>query len=411
MKSIIYLIPLLLYFPPIIPNQETQPLLMVAFVIWTLFRTKIHRPRSATLFFSISLILAILVQTLVTGDISSAAPLLQMLVGPLILFGAIAARPETPSRRTLAIITISLTGIALLELFAPFVYGQVAHSILIRANVYDGHRGISLLTPEPTYAAISLIYLILLSLRSRTIYANNYLWIEWVLFFLLVMTFSTYIALFASVVAFVLWPRKLLLGIVVLFLFFVSIEFVSFDHEDSVRVVVAMSRLFAVDYFDLMVSINTLDPSLATRIIPVIASLVTPVISFVGFGMGCKSMGKIFDALSYDFVFQNEVLGPALLDGCLKPPSYLSAMGLGFGSVSVLLIILLVTLFLWAFQQRSYSIWLPSFAIGILLLIVQSQITNPIPWLLVYLAFVHKGSLSVQRNADTKQFLEAKPNI
>ena len=342
-----------------------------------------------TMFGGLVLSFVVLHMTMDMG-ISSSIVLLQMLLGPLVYFGTVAANAPPPSRKTLMMVTVLFVFFAALELVTPGLYGTVAGMLLDRVTVADGHHGISLLTPEPTYAAIALIYLVLLSQWSRQADDKRYAWIEWIQIILLLLTMSTYALVFLLALVIVRWPRTCGILVAVLILLVPNIGILEAENTDSIRAVVAISRLLSSDFSNLLPSLSMLDPSLGSRLITNFASFQAPTFSLSGLGLDCQAVPNAFDALGYDFVASNEVLAGVMEAGCLKPQSYGAAMALGLGFLAIPCAILLAVAVRSSTRhdQRQNTVWKPALAIALIMLTVQIQLTNPIPWLLVYFALM-----------------------
>lgn len=191
----IYITPLFLYFPRFFPGIETQPLLVTLVAILGLVFGRNSQSALAFAGLTCLLMLWIAVRIVFNGIISSSLGLIQILIGPLILFGALALRAPPPSRRVMAGLTIYFLLCACVEILTPGAYHALASTLLSRASVADGHRGISLLTPEPTYAAISVIYFLMLAWWSGKHWGFRFRWIEPVLALCLIATGSTYVGL------------------------------------------------------------------------------------------------------------------------------------------------------------------------------------------------------------------------
>jgi len=318
--------------------------------------------------------------------VDGAIGLLQILAGPLILFGALALQAPPPSRKLMACIAVYLLICALVEMFAPAVYSTLASALLDRFSVFDGHRGVSLLTPEPTYAAISCVYFLMLAWWSGKCWGFRLRWVEPVFILCLLATGSSYVALLFLVMACVHWPRFMLIASVVAVLFIPLIGVSALDNEDSVRAVVAISRLLSTDFIDFLPSISVLDSSLGSRLITNVASFLTLYHSPLGLGLGCAAVPSAYVASGFDFAFDNEVLSGVLESGCLKPQSYAAAVALGLGIFSIIFVFLMIILVRYSRVNKIRGIWAYPFFLSITLLIVQGQLSNPIPWLLMFLA-------------------------
>lgn len=386
MLSVIYLTPIFLYFPRFIPGVETQPLLATGVAILGLLLG--HNRRAALAFFLLawSMLLWIMVKIGFDGAIGNAVGLLQILVGPLTLFGALALKAQPPSRKVMAGVAIYFMVCAAFEIFAPNAYGVLASGLLSRASVADGHRGVSLLTPEPTYAAISAIYFLVLAWWSGKHWGFRYRWTEPALALCLLATGSTYVGLLLLAMAYVRWPRLMVLSTVAAVMTVPLIGLVTLDNDESIRAVVAVSRLLTADFNDFLPSISILDSSLGSRLTTNAASFLTPLHSPLGLGLDCTAVPNAFIAAGFDFASSNTVLSEVMDEGCLKPQSYTATIMLGLGAVSFVFMLWFIVLVRYACGRVRHLIWAEPLVLAVVLLVVQSQLTSPIPWLLIFIA-------------------------
>ncbi len=388
MHSFFYLTPLFLYFPHFIPGIETQPLISVLFASYGIFALRIKRPFIAFITLTFLLTFWIVIKIGIDGEFSKYLSIIQLMIGPLIFFGALSLKAKPPSRATLKYISISLIFFALFEFILPSAYQSVATTLIGRASITDGHRGISLFTPEPTYAAISGVYWYIVARWSGKYYGFQFPWIEPVLMICTFATGSTYLIILFLAYSFVTWPR--------LFFWFLSLSIfvivvfgaVPLDNEESVRAIVALSRLLTVDFSDFLPSISALDSSIGSRLATNAASFLTFIYSPTGLGLDCSSIPTAFEAAGYYFVFDNDVLSAAINDGCLKPQSYLATVFLGLGMISFIFLALLAACIRYACTINFHSLWLQPISLAFIILVVQGQLTNPIPWLLVYIGII-----------------------
>ncbi|MFY7865006.1 hypothetical protein [Roseateles sp.] len=386
MTSFLYIAPLFLYFPRFLPGVETQPLLATLVALVALL---LGRERRAALGFAglaWAMLFWIAVKTLLEGTLGNALGLVQLLIGPLFLFGAMALRAPPPSRRLMAGVGVYFMLCMVIELLTPGVYESIASALLSRATVADGHRGVSLLTPEPTYASISVMYFVMLAWWSGKHWGFRHRWIEPLLALSLFATGSTYVGLMLMALAFVRWPRLMIAGILVTVVAIPSMGVVALANDDSIRAVVALSRLLSSDFSDLLPSISIVDSSLGSRLTTNAASFLTPLNTPLGLGLDCKAVPAAFSAAGYDFAFDNAVLSAVMDDGCLKPQSYAATISLGLGSLAAVFLVVLAVCGRYALGHRKHMVWLPPAAIASVILIVQGQLTNPIPWLLIFMA-------------------------
>lgn len=384
MWSFIYIAPLFLYFPRFLPGVETQPLLMTGAALLGLLLGR--NSRAALDFAGLTLVMLywILIKIVIDGAFENALGLIQILIGPLTLFGALALRAPPPSRKLIAGVAIYFLMSAAFEIFASDAYAAIATALLSRASVFDGHRGISLFMPEPTYATISVVYFLVLAWWSGKHWGFRYRWIEPVLSLCLILTGSTYAGLLLLALACVRWPRQMILGISTAIVVIPSIGSVALDNDESIRAVVAISRLLSAEFRDFLPSISVIDSSLGSRLTTNAASFLTPLYSPSGLGLSCSAVPSAFDAAGFDFAFSNTVLNAVINEGCLKPQSYLASVALGLGALSLVFVPLLAGLTVHARGRKQHALWAPPLVLAIVVLFVQGQLSNPIPWMLIY---------------------------
>ena len=157
-----------LIFLKLIPiGIETQPLIALIFALLIL----VHGKYDFTLikrdvFFVYVLIFIILVYFFYTllyhHWFSAFVDLLKYLVGPLIYL-ALRRYPHKVSIKTITIVVVMLSSVALFILLLPSVAQMVFYFIISRAENISGNefRGISILTPEPSYFSVFEIILLI----------------------------------------------------------------------------------------------------------------------------------------------------------------------------------------------------------------------------------------------------------
>jgi hypothetical protein len=95
---------------------------------------------------------------------------------------------------------------------------------------------------------------------------------------------------------------------------------------------------------------------------------------------------RAFEAAGFDFAFSNTVLQAVMDEGCLKPQSYAATAALGLGAFSLVLLFVIVVMCRYARGGGRRALWLSPMALAFVVLVVQGQLTNPIPWLLIFFA-------------------------
>ena len=390
MNKLYLALPFFLYFPRLIPGVETQPLIIFCAGILSLLATK--RTTTKLHYSILVLVLSMLglASYVSTGNFLSSALLLQLIVGPTILFGAFAVGACSPERKNLNYVAIFFLLIALIEIISPNGYRAIASFLMERVSVADGHRGVSLLTPEPTYAAMTMVYFLVLSLWTRRQGKKDYPWIEFIFSILLIMTLSTYLALFVMAVCVAKWPRVTLLTASALIVFISSVHWVAMGNDESIRLVVAISRVLTTDFSNFLPSLSAADSSVGSRVLTNYAAFSTARHSIFGLGLGCQSMSMAFELAGLDYAFRNPVIRDVMAEGCLKAQSFGASVFLGLGLAGLLyvwFISKLVTLCAKRYEPN-LVLWPVALALALLMLVVQSQMTNPIPWLLIYVALI-----------------------
>lgn len=386
MASFVYLAPLFLYFPRFLPSVETQPLLAAGAALLGLLFGRNRRAMLGFAGLALTLLSCIALMVAIDSKFGNAIGLIQILVGPLTLFGALALKARPPSRKLIAAVAVYFLLSAAFEILASGAYAAIASELLSRSNVADGHRGVSLFTPEPTYAAISGIYFLMLALWSGRHWGFSYRWVEPTLALCLILTGSTYVVLLLIALAYVRWPKMMLLGTAVAIFALPLLSIVALDNDESIRAVVAISRLLSSDPSNLLASISVADSSLGSRLTINAASFLTPLHSPLGLGLNCLALPRAFDAAGFDFAYSNPVLRAVMDEACLKPQSYGASIALGLGALSLIFAILLVGLTIYSRGRTRLAVWASPLALAIVLFVVQGQLTSPIPWMLIFFA-------------------------
>lgn len=401
--QLIYISPLLIYFPRLISGVETQPWLAVIVAAFGIATGSNRKVPIAFFVLSATFLLWISIMSAV-GSLPGATELALILVGPLILFGAIGFEAAPPSRLVMAIIALFFATAAMTETVFPNTYADIATVILDRASVSDGHRGVSLFAPEPTYAAITVTYFLLLSWWSGLRWGFRHRWIEFIFALCLLGTASTYAVLLLMALVFGQWPRASLIFLAAGVLLAPALQIVALDNDESVRGVVAISRLFSTDLNNFLPSVSEIDSSLGSRLITNVASLSTPLYYPLGLGLDCGSVPLAFNAAGYDFAFDNVVLQTVIYEGCLKPQSYSASIALGLGLMALAFLLLLLLLLRFVQGKLPHPLWRPPLAVAAVVLVVQGQLTNPIPWLLVFMAMRPIRNISLAKVPTSPSF-------
>jgi hypothetical protein len=221
-----------------------------------------------------------------------------------------------------------------------------------------------------------------------------------ILLALLVVTFSTYALILLVALAFAIRPKTTLAVVVVATIGIHALASSGISEDGSVRAVIAISRLLSVDFDALLPSISLIDPSLGYRFITLAAGVATTFYAPLGYGLGCDSLANAFNTLGWDFTFSDAVLAPELRDGCLKPSSFFSSTLLAYGLLALPVFGALVAAMRPLMSPASKP-WWPALIVGLLILTVQCQVTNPIPWMILYMSVWHRLNIAIHNTPMT----------
>jgi hypothetical protein len=388
MERILYTAPFLIYFPRLISNYETQPFIFLALCCIGVLFGKRRRdnilPISVIAAFAAVFAIASNWQNDLNG--SNFAGTWIFLLGPTYMFGLIGFRLPVPSRAFVAGITCVFGLIYLFEAILPDTYVTISEALLTRTNISNSIRGSAFLTPEPSYAVGSLVYLLVLGRFSALQHGWSQRWVEFCVFSYLALTFSTLAVLFAGLFAFVRWPLFSAVGATILVAVVKSVGYLALGNDEGVRAVVALSRLLTVEPNDFIYSLNAVDASLSARIISNYAGFATPAYYPMGLGLDCQSLLQAISTMRMTAAYQNEALMYQMNNGCLYPAAYMPALVLATGWIGLSAIAFLVCLTVFVLRDRS-KLQYDSYPIlaAVVMLLLQSQISNPIPWVLLYL--------------------------
>lgn len=392
----LYLSPLLIYFPRVFSGLETQPVapfVLCFFGFWMGQKALKLRALIATLFLILIFFSLLLLRVTFGGSGLSSRDGL-MLLGPFFLLGLFAWGLPPPSSRAIGVTVIGLVLVAALEVGFPSVYATFAGTLLERTHSFDGHRGISLLTPEPTYAAIGLAYLLGLAAWTRVYEQRPNAFNIVAIFLLLLGTLSTYAMLFVLCGVSVLFLRlgSALILVLISTLCVIAVWGYSFagSPDNSTRFAVALNNLATINWGDPMRSLSDLDPSLGTRAIGLYVSIQAGFERPFGIGIQCGSLGDAIAVTENYWALENTVIADLAENGCLVAPSYIQNLLLGFGAASALFAVA-IGIAATMVRPLRLTVCRPRFvcaALGAILLLVQAQISNPAAWFLAYFALV-----------------------
>jgi hypothetical protein len=390
MSRFFYVGPLLIYFPRILPGYETQPTYFLSLCLLALVVGAKNFRALASLMTVVGFV-SIVGMVLIWQEAIDTSTMISnwlLILGPVFLIGALAYDLAPPSRLFIAGVTLIFLATALIELLLPSTYVAISDFLLDRTNTFNAHRGSSFLTPEPSYAVCSLVYVWMLARFSAHFNGQKYPWIEWLIVGMLALTLSTFAVIFFIVFSFLRWPLVVFAGLAAVILFANTVNISALGNDDGFRALIAISRLFSVEIDNLLPSLNALDASLASRIISNLAGFSTVAYYPFGVGLQCQSLLDVVSTGRLTVAFENEALMSKIASGCLYPAAYMPALFLGLGWTSVAVLLMtssLVWVLFW--NKTQYRIDSYPLCAALLMFMLQSQISSPIPWMLVYMSF------------------------
>jgi hypothetical protein len=392
----LFFIGLFFVYLPLVPiDQETQPFLallpVVAYFMLALVRGNPRKvPISVLYVFALVLLIMFRLVLDATDGIGPAAIVwaIKYLVGPFAFIYAtqVNARPSDT-----VLVSILMANFMLLMLLSVGPTAAVAQPLMDvffgRYSGGDQFRGISLFSPEPSYA----VNYIMLFFLFGFFYVDNER-VKWLLLGigLILLLFNRSLTAFAYCGAAAAWMFfKTKRSFRLLSLAFLAILVVGILNSERYALMATAAQ--QIDFSNIVLAASILEPSGTTRILINVLATLGGLSSIVGNGLGSFSVlwSDIVQKFGWLFYFDHEVIGRYYSEGIPLPPnSYLSSLIFDTGILGLLWFLVFS---IWYFRSLARSgrsgahiyfiavFWFVNF-------IFQGQVSNPIPWAVMGLA-------------------------
>jgi hypothetical protein len=382
----------LIFFHLIPINVETQPHLSFIFALLLFVTAKSTNYKFKKDILFLYLLLSILLaytclQFLLEFSFNPILEFIKYLIGPIIYL-AIRNNYITINFKIFRLVIFSLSFFALLNLITPNIYEFFFGRIIPRfsGNIAGGIRGITILTPEPSYFAIFQIILLIIiekQLTNLTLTTVEISKLKVLKFILIVISFLTKSA-FVILISFIfLLPKKInfiklfkiaFIVVILLFLFYNL-----FTENRLSQILILLYTLISEGNFDLSNFLFNQESSGGTRIIVNFLAIFSILIHPFGSGFGSFSNMISQYAVYFDLnISKHEVLGSDLL-AKIYPQTYFANLCNDIGIFSLLLfpVIFLNN----DNSNKGYNI--KRNLCLFIMIFFQSQITNPAFWFLI----------------------------
>lgn len=327
-------------------------------------------------------------------DYKALIEFLKYLIGPIIFF-AIRTSKFSVSFPLLKKVVIGLAIVAGISLFLPGIYVFIFRYLIPRFvdNVGSDARGIVILTPEPSYFAVFQI--ILLITIEKALSQLNYeqseevdynkkqlLYLKYVVIFISLLTKSAVVILYVLIFLIPELKRlsfkKLFIWLLIIIPLISIVVYFFFSENRLFDVISLVYKLVSEDEFDWMNFLFNQESSGGTRIIVNFLAIASLFINPFGSGLGSFSsmIGFYSEYFNMD-LSKHEVLGGDL--GKIYPQTYFANLCNDIGIFSLVLFpILLINN---ASDSRNFV--LKRNLCLVIMILFQSQITNPAFWYLI----------------------------
>ncbi len=381
-----------IFFHLIPIGVETQPHFTLFFaLILMVFGQKMRSTLSGDVKILYLLILILfsytVFQTISSFSFTIIIEFLKYLIGP-ILYLAIRKNSFCISFKVYKKLIYFLTFLAILNLLLPTIYEFIFGNFIPRfsGNLPGGIRGITILTPEPSYFAIFQIILLIIlekhfahtglsDVERRSANLLKYLIIG-----LCLLTKSAYVLMLC--VIFILPPNlnfKKIAKILILASVGIFLIVNVFVENRLSQIIVLVSSLISENNFDLISFLFTQESSGGTRVILNFLAISSVFTYPFGSGLGTFSTMLFGYSSFYNIDLSNhEVLGSDLI-GQIYPQTYFANLCNDIGIFSFLLFpIILLN------NDNSNKVFnLKRNLCLIVMILFQSQITNPAFWFII----------------------------
>lgn len=392
MNNLLFISFFTIFFHLIPFGVETQPHFTLFFSIISLFFFNNERwklPSDVVLLFSLIFILFVYTVFQLISDFSFSIVIefIKYLLGP-VLYLALRNTYFSISFKLFYRLIFVLVLFAILNLILPTFYDFIFGNIIPRfsGNIPGGIRGITILTPEPSYFAIFQIILLMIiekhfacniisEIDRRRVYVLKYL-----VLVLCLLTKSAYVLILCLIF---IMPSNFDFkkSIKIFFLAVTVILLLSniyFENRLS-QIIVLISALIKEDSFDLFSFLFTQESSGGTRVILNFFAISSVWTNPLGSGLGSFSsmLSNYSDYYNID-LSNHEVLGNDLIDQ-IYPQTYFANL---CNDIGIFAFFLLPVIFI-NNDNSNKGFNLKRNSCLLFMLLFQSQITNPAFWFLI----------------------------
>lgn len=388
-----------LIFIRILPiSVETQPVLslfvatisIVGFAKGTDFLKK-------DVIFVIALVLILIIYTFLqiffNSDYQAIVELFKYLIGPVIFF-SIRSNKYSISFSILKKVVIAISIIAAVSLFLPSVYAILFKYFIPRfaENMGSDVRGIVVLTPEPSYFAVFQIILLITIEKAlsqfdtgeKVLYTRKeLLYLKYIIIFISVLTKSALVILY--IIIFILPDfkkidfKKVLLGLLVVIPIISILIYFFFSENRLFDVISLVYKLVHDGEFNWINFLFNQESSGGTRIVLNFLAISAMFINPLGSGLGSFSTMMTFYGDHFDMdLSKHEVLGSDAL-GKIYPQTYFANLCNDIGIFALILFPVIMV----NNAKDSRNFVLKRNLCLFLMVLFQSQITNPAFWYLI----------------------------
>lgn len=392
----LFFLGLFFVYVPLVPiDQETQPFLallpVIAYCLLAAVRGNFRQVPVSVLYVFVLVMLIMCRLALDAASAFSPAGVVwavKYLVGPFAFVYASQLDKRPSDRLLMAVLMLNLVLLVLLSLGPTAAIMQpLMDAFFGRYSGGDQVRGISLFSPEPSYAVNYIMLFFLFGLFYVDDQKRRWLLIG---LGLVLLVFNRSLTAFAYCGAALVWMfYKTKRSVRLLSLLFLGLLAVAITHSERYALMAAAAE--NVDFSNLVLAVSILEPSGTTRILINVLATLGGVSSIIGNGLGSFSMvwSDIVREFGWLFYFDHEVIGRYYTEGIPLPPnSYLSSLIFDTGIPGFLWF---TAFSIWYFRSLARAgrsaahiyfiavFWFVNF-------MFQGQVSNPIPWAIMGLA-------------------------
>lgn len=393
-SNLVYISTLLIYFRFIPIDVETFPLLVIIVLLLGLSIMLIEaKPLYSNGITTLSLFSFVILSYGIIGFIyspSSALEMIKYLIGPFILMTLLHFNADFNPKIILAsILIVFFLTIAVMLHFGPVI--SFLKLFIARNQFNFGFRGISAITAEPSYFApfIMLFIVLLLDLKSNSLIEKRkflvYMLMVSVMGLLTLSAYSLLVLLFFWL--FYLWNTNKFIVIVFVGLVLIIFLFPEILPENRVtQIIQFIKQLFSGDNF-----LNVLlfyDPSGSTRLILNAIGIIN--IFIHPFGTGYNSFGS--NIVSNSSILNIDVNSHEVISAMNYDRAYAQTYYANIANDIGLFSLLMVYLFFSNGIKNNPIFKNTVFVFFILFFMFQIQITNPVPWIILYICVKKRRS-------------------